>query len=108
MTEIKINIKFKEYEFRRVKLMGTNPVIYTKKEWVNKEVIIIPVPITVSDRWVETKYNNRTKKYDITIESDIILKKKVKKHSNIGRVYVPKDLIGLDCLVIEAPSFNNF
>lgn len=107
-NKITIHLTFKEYEFRRVKLMGANPVIYTRMEWVGKEVLIMPVPITVTDRLIEKQHNKNTGQYNITIESDTILKKKVKPHTNIGRVYVPKELIGLDCIIIEAPNLDNF
>ena len=32
-NKITINLQFKEYEFRRVKHMGSNPVVYTTKDW---------------------------------------------------------------------------
>lgn len=88
--------------------MGNNPVIYTKMDWVDKEVLIIPVGMNVTDRWIQKKWNNTIKNYDITIESDTVLKKTVKIHNNVGRVYVPKELIGYDCLVVESPNIENF
>lgn len=107
-NKITINLQFKEYEFRRVKHMGTNPVIYTKKDWINKLVLIIPVPYNITDRYIETQYDEKTETYNVNIESDTILKKIVKKHDNIGRIYVNKDWGGLDCLIIEAPLLDNF
>ena len=111
-NKIKINLKFKDYEFRRVTRMGETSVIYTKKEWVGKTVLIIPVPITVTDRWIERQqdFDERINDtiYDVTIESDTIIKKVIGVSSNVGRGYVPKELLGLDCLVIEAPFLNNF
>ena len=107
-NKITINLTFNEYEFRRVKLMGTNPIIYTRTGWIGKEVLIIPVPITVTDRLIEKQYNKNIGQYNITIESDTIIKKTVKQHTNVGRIYVPKELIGLDCIIIEAPRLTNF
>ena len=111
-NKIKIHLKFKAYEFRRVKHMGTNPVLYTTGEWVGKEVLIIPMPINVTDRWIEKQLDfDETINdfiYDICVESHIILKKVVSKSGNTGRVYMPKELVGLDCLIIEAPFSDNF
>ena len=106
-NKISINLQFKEYEFRRVKYMGSNPVVHTTQEWIGKLVLIIPVPLTVTDRWIES-HRKEDGTITINIESDIILKKRVMKNSNIGRVYVNKDWGGLDCLIIEAPYLDNF
>ena len=107
-NKIKINLQFKKYEFRRVKLMGGNPVVYTTKDWINKLVLIIPVPYNITDRYIEAQYDEEDKCYKVTIESDIILKKRVMRNNNIGRVYVNKGWGGLDCLIIEAPLLDNF
>ena len=107
-NKIKILLEFDNYEFRRVKLMGENPVLYTKKEWVGKNVLIIPVPFDVTDRLIEAKWDAELHCHRIIIETYTILKKKVGNSRNIGRIYVPKDFIGLDCLIIEAPKLNNF
>lgn len=107
-NKISINLQFKEYEFRRVKYMGSNPVVYTTQEWIGKMVLIIPVPLTVTDRWIESQYDEKDECYKVNIESDIILKKRVMKNNTIGRVYVNKDWGGLDCLIIEAPYLDNF
>lgn len=110
MNDNKINIQlsFKEYEFRRVKHMGTNATIYTTGDWINKLVLIIPVPYNITDRYIEAKYNEEEEYYTVGIESDTIIKKKVSQHKGIGRIYVPKELCGLDCLIIEAPNLDNF
>ena len=107
-NKISIQLQFKEYEFRRTKMMGGNPVLYTTEEWVNKMVLIIPVPFNVTDRLIESTYDIDDECYKIGIESDTILKKRVGRNGNLGRIYVPKDLIGLDCLIIEAPILPNF
>ena len=107
-NKISINLQFKKYEFRRVKQMGGNPVIYTTKDWINKMVLIIPVPYNITDRYIEAQYNEEDEHYNVTIESDIILKKRVIKHNTVGRVYVNKDWGGLDCLIIEAPLLDTF
>lgn len=92
--------------------MGDNAVAYTDKSWVGKTVLIIPVPFNITDRWIERQQDfDETigeMVYDVTIESDTIIKKQVGKHNNIGRIYVPKEMIGLDCLIVEAPFLNNF
>ena len=110
MNDNKINIQlsFKEYEFRRVKYMGGNPVVYTKQDWIDKIVLIIPVPYNVTDRYIEAQYDEKDECYKVNIESDIILKKRVMKHNTIGRVYVKQEWGGLDCLIIEAPILDNF
>lgn len=107
-NKISINLQFKEYEFRRVKYMGSNPVIYTTQDWIDKMVLIIPVPYNITDRYIEAQYDEKDECYKVNIESDIILKKRVMKNNRIGRVYVNKDWGGLDCLIIEAPILDNF
>ena len=111
-NKISIHLIFKDYEFRRVKMMGGNPVLYTTLDWVGKEVLIIPMPFNVTDRYIESLQDfdetlNETV-YDLTVSSDTIIKKTIKNGETVGRVYVPKELIGLDCLIIEAPFLNNF
>lgn len=108
MTEITINLKFKTYEFRRVKNMGSRVVIYTNKEWINKDVLIIPVPITVTDRWIEKHYDVKTNTYNISFTTNQILPKTIRTSGNIGRAYVPKEWVGLDCIIVEAPILDNF
>ena len=107
MTTINIELTFKQYQFSRVKpTSGKSAIVYTNKAWVDKEVIIIPMPLNVTDRWIEKQKTDET--YHITIESDLIFKKVIKKGANIGRAYLPTDLIGIDCLIIEAPKLTNF
>lgn len=107
MTTININLTFKQYQFSRVKARsGKSAIAYTNRDWVGKEVLIIPMPLTVTDRWIETQKTDET--YNITIKSDMILKKVIKKGANIGIVYLPSSLIGIDCLIIESPKLTNF
>ena len=106
-NEIKIQLKFKEYEFRRVKTMGGKPVAYTTLEWAKKEVIVIPLPFNITDRWIEKQFNQETGHYEITIESDTILKKRVGTLDNVGRIYIPKEYLGMDVLFIEPPKIPN-
>lgn len=44
-NEITLKLKFKNYEFRRVKYMGGNPIIYTKKRMDREKSINNPSPI---------------------------------------------------------------
>lgn len=83
-------------------------VIYTSKEWIGKDVSIIPVPIDVSDRLIEKCYDDENDCYEITIESKWIINKTVNDGGKIGRIYVPKHLLGLDCILIESPILDNF
>ena len=107
-NKISIELQFKDYEFRRVTRMGEYPVLYTTGEWINKEVLIIPVPYNVTDRLIEKCYDEELEAYKVSIISDTIIKKRVGKSRDIGRIYVPKDLLGLDCLIIKAPILDNF
>lgn len=111
-NKISINLQFKEYEFRRVKYMGSNPVVYTTQEWIGKMVLIIPVPLTVTDRWIEShRKEDGTITINIPTDGDIITKKIMphgRKQKPIGRAYVKQDWGGLDCLIIEAPYLDNF
>lgn len=108
MTNINIQLTFTDYEFRRVKTMGNRVVIYIDKSWVGKEVMIIPVPMNITDRLIDSTYDEKTGKHHFCLESNQILVKTVKSSGNIGRVYVPKELLGLDCLIIESPQIDNF
>lgn len=114
MNDNKINIQlsFKEYEFRRVKYMGGNPVVYTKQDWIGKKALIIPVPLTVTDRWIEShRKEDGTITINIPTDGDIITKKIMphgRKENPIGRAYVKQEWGGLDCLIIEAPILDNF
>ena len=105
MNEININLKFDTYEFRRVKTMGGKPIIYVGNEWVGKDVIILPVPLDITDRWIE---KHKTEDgYDVNMQTDTIFKKKVSQLSNVGGLYIPKEYIGLDVLIIETPTIPN-
>ena len=108
MTTIEVKIKFKEYQFSRVKpTTGNSAIIYTNTDWINREVIIIPMKLNITDRLIEKKYNPETEEYELTVETDLILKKTIKKGKNIGRAYLPTELIGLDMLIIPKPQIEN-
>ena len=63
--------------------------------------------LTVTDRLIENCWNDETQTYTITAETDVIFKKTINEGANIGRIYLPNDLIGLDVLIIEAPTIEN-
>ena len=107
MTKIEVKIKFKEYQFSRVKpTTGNSAIIYTNTDWINREVIIIPMKLNITDRLIE-KTKNKEGNYEMTIETDLILKKTIKEGKNIGRAYLPTELIGLDMLIIPKPQIEN-
>ena len=106
MNEININLKFNEYEFRRVKTMGGKPIVYVDKDWVGEDVIILPVPLDITDRWIE-KHKTEDGYYDITIQTDVIFNKTVSELSNVGGLFIPKEFIGLDVLIIKTPKIQN-
>lgn len=107
-NRITIELEFKDYEFRRVRHMGDKPVLYTTNDWIGKEVLIIPVPYNITDRLIDASYDEESDSYKVRVKSDTIIKKRVGRSKNIGRIYVPKDLLGLDCLIIKAPILDNF
>lgn len=108
ITKINIKLTFNEYEFLRVKnTTGSSAAIYTKPEWVGKEVSIIPMKLNVTDRYIETCYNEETQQYELEAETDVIFKKTINAGKNVGRAYLPKDLIGLDVLLIKTPEIEN-
>ena len=105
MNEIILTLRFKEYEFRRAKAIGSGGVIYTTTDWIGKRVLVIPVPMTVTDRLIETtKDENDT--YDVTFKNTPILYKEVKSSTTTGRIYIPNEYIGYDMLIIEEPPHN--
>jgi hypothetical protein len=108
LTTIEVKISFKEYEFRRVKPTTVNSsVVYTNPEWINREVCIIPMPLNMTDRLIEKSLNNETHEYELLVETDLIIKKTIKKAKNIGRTYLPLELAGLDVLIIPVPQIEN-
>jgi len=108
LTTIEVKISFKEYEFRRVKPTTVkSSVVYTNPEWINREVCIIPMQLSMTDRLIEKSLNNETHEYELTIETDLIIKKTIKKAKNIGRAYLPLELAGLDVLIIPVPQIEN-
>ena len=108
ITKINIKITFKEYVFSRAKTTSnTSAIAYTPPSWVGKTVSIIPMPITITDRYIEKQYNEEKQEYKLTIESDVIYKKTIKSGTNVGRTYIPNELAGLDVLIIESPLIEN-
>lgn len=88
--------------------MGNNTVIYLPKSWVGKYVSIIPMPVNITDRLIEKGYDHQLEWYELTVETKCIINKNVNEGGNMGRIYVPKEWVGLDCLVIESPKLENF
>lgn len=107
-NKISIHLEFKDFEFKRVKHMGDNAVVYTTGDWINKLVLILPVPYNITDRYIEAQYDIDCDCYKVDIETDTIIKKRVGRSKNNGRIYLPKELMGLDCLIIKAPILDNF
>ena len=108
MTKIEVKLNFKEYQFSRVKPTTVkSSVVYTNPEWINREVCIIPMPLTMTDRLIEKSLNNETHEYELLTETDLIIKKTIKKAKNIGRTYLPLELAGLDVLIIPVPQIEN-
>lgn len=108
ITNIQIKITFKEYEFRRVKrLSNTSAVTYTPKTWVGKQVCVIPMKLTITDRYIENCWNEDKQQYEINTETDVIYKKTVGNTTNVGRITLPPHLIGLDVLIIETPQIKD-
>ena len=105
MNEININLKFNEYEFRRVKTMGGKPIVYVDKDWIGEDVIVMPVPLDITDRWIE-KHKSEDG-YNVIIQTDTIFRKKVSQLSNVGGLYIPKEYIGMDVLIIKTPKIKN-
>ena len=67
MTTIKIDLTFNEYQFSRVKPTSSQSAIaYTNTSWVGKEVLIIPLPLNITERWIEK--HKKDEEYHITIE----------------------------------------
>ena len=106
MNEITITVEFKEYRYTRIKPMGSSNVAYTSKDWVGKKICLIPLPFNVTDRYIESKCKTQ-EGYKLTIKGTKIINKTVSKGSNVGIVYTPKELLGMDALIIEAPNYDN-
>jgi len=87
--------------------MGRNAVVYTNEEWIDKEVCIIPLPIRINDRVIET-YKTDDGHYELPLQVKEILHKTMKGGGSVGRCYIPHRFIGFDMLIIEAPTFDYF
>ena len=108
ITKINAKLTFKEYAFLRVKnTTGSSAAIYTSPEWVGQTVSIIPMKLNVTDRYIESCKDEETGQYRLEAETDVIFKKTINAGKNIGRAYLPKDLIGMDVLVIKSPTIQN-
>ena len=104
-NEITLKLKFKNYELRRAKAIGSGGIIYTTKDWIGKNVSLIPVPYDVTDKMIE-KHRNHDGTIEISLLSTYIINKKIKDGTNVGRAYIPKDYIGYDFLIIETPPIT--
>ena len=108
ITEINVKLTFKEYAFIRVKnTTGSSAAVYTTTDWVGETVSIIPMPLNVTDRYIETRYNEETGQYELETQTDVIFKKTIHQGKNIGRTYLPKSFVGLDVLLIKSPKIQN-
>ena len=108
ITRINVKLTFTEYAFLRVKnTTGSSAAIYTTPDWVGQTVSVIPMKLDVTDRYIETCWNEETQQYELEAETDVIFKKNINAGKNIGRAYLPKDLIGMDVLVIKTPTIQN-
>lgn len=106
-NKITISLTFRDYELRRVKPTGKRSLVYVRKDWVGKDVMIIPVQLNITDRWIEKHRDKRTGKCYINIKSDRIINKEVKPMKGTGRIYMPNELLGIDVLIIESPIIEN-
>lgn len=108
ITNIKIKLTFNEYQFSRVKATSSaSAIAYTNTAWVDKDVIAIPMKLTVTDRLIEHSWNEKTQQYEVTVESDVIFRKTVKQGANIGRIHLPNRFIGIDVLILETPYIED-
>lgn len=105
MNEIKTTLKFKDYCFSRVKPTNQG-VAYAPAEWCGKKVTVTPLPYTISEKVIEKQYKVDDG-YELSIPTTTILTKTIKKGANIGYVYLPKEWIGLDVLMIETPNYKD-
>ena len=108
ITTIQITLTFKKYQFSRVKPLSNTNVAYVNPEWIGKQVLAIPVNMHITDRYIETNYDEEKKEYKLTLNSPAIFQRNVNKGANIGRVSLPKRWIGYDVLIIEEPNLDNF
>lgn len=107
MIEINAKITFDSYEFRRVKPMGSNCVLYTKQNLIGKEVCIIPVDMHTTDRYIES-CKDENGQYHLQMQIKEVIYKKVTEGGNTGRIYMNSKYLGVDCIIVEAPNLNYF
>ena len=105
MKETRINLLFKKYLFKRAKATTNGALAHTPKEWIGRKVLVIPVPMTVTDRLIET-HKDENGIYDVTFKNAPIIFKEVKASTTTGRIYIPNEYIGYDMLIIEEPPHN--
>ena len=107
MTRLHIKVTFKDYEFRRAKATPNGALAHTTQDWIGKQVIVMPMPMTVTDRLIESNYDETAEEYTMTFKDTPILNKQVKASTTTGRIYLPKEYIGLDVLILEEPHYNH-
>jgi len=105
MNDIQLTIRFKEYQLCRVKATNQG-VAYTHKGWVGKTTTIIPMPYSISEKVIERECKNDDGTYSIITYANTMITKPIHDGKNVGRVYLPKEWIGLDVLIIEAPNYD--
>lgn len=103
MNEIMTTATFQEYLFCRVKPTNDG-IVYVPKEWIGKEVSIIPMPYTISEKVIE-KECKTSDGYIITVPTIQIMSKTIGKGKNVGYMYLPKEWVGLDVLIIKLPNY---
>lgn len=106
--QLTINIKTEEYLIRtgRVNNSNSSLIVHFTSEYINKEVLIIPI---FSDDLVQIQENKND--YLIHVFSLEMFHKVVKpqhknRKSKNGRAYIPLKYAGLDLLII--PLNENF
>ena len=108
ITTVNITLTFKEYQFSRVKPLSNIHIAYVKPDWIGKRVLAIPVNMHITDRYIESNYDEEKQEYHLTLDSPAIFQRKVNTGSNIGRVTLPKEWLGYDVLIIDEPNLDNF
>lgn len=107
MTELVIRLKFDKYDLCRVKPFNKVGIAYPSVEWIGKDVLVIPVTYVISEKIIERNLEDDGYYY-LQMETDTIIHKNVKNGKSVGRIYVPKELIGADVLIVDAPKIEYF
>lgn len=98
MSKIEVKITTSEYFIKKAKPISSASQIYLNKKFINETMNLIKLPSNESDYTIK----EIDKKYEIKLNTDLILKKEAKARGHGAYCYLPLELAGENILVFKA------